>query len=78
MSSGNISYSRNRLGYRAMLAAYKAAAFTQLRHNDLIDIQFIQADRSGYDIHDGIHSSHLMDRHVVRGYSVSRGFRYRQ
>ena len=78
MSSGNISYSRNRHGYRAMLAAYKAAAFTQLRHNDLIDIQIIQADRSGYDIHDGIHSSHLMEMHFFCGYSVSRGFRFRQ
>ena len=78
MPSGNIGYSRNRHGYRAMLAAYKAAAFTQLRHNDLIDIQIVQADRSGYDIHDGVHSSHLMEMHFFCGYSVSRGFCFRQ
>ena len=78
MPSGNIGYSRNRHGYHAMLAAYKAAAFTQLRHNDLINIQIVQADRSGYNIHDGVHSSHLMEMHFFCGYSVSRGFCFRQ
>ena len=64
MPSGNIGYSRNRYGYRAMLAAYKAAPFTQLRHKDLINIQIVQADRSGYNNHDRDHSSHLKQMHI--------------
>ena len=59
-----------------MLTMNGSTAFIQYWNDHVINIQIIKADCYGYDIHDRIHSSHLMKVHLLQRGSMSLRLRF--
>ena len=76
VSSHNIRYRRYRYRKDAMLTMNGSTAFIQYWNDHVINIQIIKADCYGYDIHDRIHSSHLMKVHLLQRGSMSLRLRF--
>ena len=58
-----------------MLAADGPLSFVQFRNYYIRNPQIVQADRSSYNVHDGVHCAHFMKMHLIFRHSM--GFRFR-
>lgn len=67
VGSADIRNCRDRDGKNAVLTADRPTAFAQEGYHCGLYIQVIQADRHGYDIHNRIHCSDLMEMNLGDG-----------
>ena len=58
-----------------VLAADGPLSFVQFRNYYIRNPQIVQADRSSYNVHDGVHCAHFMKMHLIFRHSM--GFRFR-